>query len=103
MLIEDLRVTIGGERGRNLTNSFIRKLDSFETLNAADREWLLTLSRETSEVAANESLIREGEDPRCVHVILEGLAARCKTTLEGRRQILPICSLATAATCRLLS
>jgi len=69
------------------TNALIAKLEAFSGLTQVDREWLTTISSRTAFVAANTTLIGEGDVPDGVFLILEGFAYRYKTTPEGRRQI----------------
>lgn len=69
-----------------MTNAFIRKLDGFEPLSASDREWLVSITKGAKAVPAGQDLIREGDHPQFVHVILDGFAARYKVTTEGNRQ-----------------
>jgi CRP-like cAMP-binding protein len=68
-------------------NAFIRKLESFEALDADDRAWLVSISSRTKEVDADQDLISEGENPENVLLILDGFAMRYKVTSAGRRQI----------------
>lgn len=70
-----------------MPNPFIRKLDGFERLHDEDRAWLLSLSSRPKHVDADQDLIREGDKPENVHLILEGFAMRYKITARGRRQI----------------
>jgi CRP-like cAMP-binding protein len=70
-----------------MSHPFIRKLEGFEPLQAADRAWLLSLIRDTVEVAANQDIVSEGTNPEMVYLILDGLAMRYKVTFEGRRHI----------------
>ncbi|MCV9967806.1 Crp/Fnr family transcriptional regulator [Pararhizobium sp. BT-229] len=70
-----------------MENAFIRKLDGFLPLPAEDREWLQSLTGRVEEVTADQDLIREGDNPETVHLILEGFAARYKMTIDGKRQI----------------
>jgi CRP-like cAMP-binding protein len=71
----------------SVPNAFIRKLDSFEPLNPDDRAWLLSVTSRTREVAADQDLIREGDNPENVLLIMDGFAMRYKLTAEGKRQI----------------
>jgi CRP-like cAMP-binding protein len=68
-------------------NPLIAKLEAFTDLTLIDREWLTTLSKRPTAVAAHTTLIDEGDEPQDVFLILEGFAYRYKTTPEGRRQI----------------
>lgn len=68
-------------------NAFIRKLQGFGPLGADDRQWLESITSTPNVFAADEDLVREGDNPEVVHVMLDGFAARYKLTAEGRRQI----------------
>ncbi|WP_276121929.1 Crp/Fnr family transcriptional regulator [Pararhizobium qamdonense] len=70
-----------------MPNPFIRKLESFGPLHEDDREWLLSITSRVKEVGADQDLIREGDNPENVHLILDGFAMRYKLTSKGRRQI----------------
>lgn len=70
-----------------MTNPFIRKLESFEPLREDDRDWLRSIISRVKEVGADRDLIREGDNPETVHLILDGFAMRYKLTSKGRRQI----------------
>lgn len=70
-----------------MPNAFIRKLGSFEPLRSDDREWLASVSAHTRLVGADQDLIREGDNPENVLVIVDGFAMRYKMTSDGRRQI----------------
>ena len=66
----------------------IRKLEHFVRLSAADRA---ILSRAAAERVRNFApridIVREGDKPRDVHLILAGWACRYKQLEDGRRQI----------------
>ncbi|MCV9967819.1 Crp/Fnr family transcriptional regulator [Pararhizobium sp. BT-229] len=70
-----------------MENAFIRKLDSFVQLPDEDRKWLQSLTGRVQVLTADQDLIREGDNPETVHLILEGFAARYKMTIDGKRQI----------------
>ncbi|HEV7251965.1 MAG TPA: Crp/Fnr family transcriptional regulator [Mesorhizobium sp.] len=70
-----------------MSNALIRKLEGFGPLREDDRQWLDSITNAPQEVAADVDLIREGDNPEGVHLILEGLAARYKLTTEGQRQL----------------
>lgn len=61
-----------------MPNAFIRKLDSFERLHEDDRAWLLSLTNQAKHVDADQDLIREGDNPETVKLILDGFAMRYK-------------------------
>jgi CRP-like cAMP-binding protein len=64
------------------------KLEAFTRLSQADRA---AIDRVTAlgvkEVAPRRDLVREGDRPTAVHVVLEGWGCRYKTLPDGRRQI----------------
>lgn len=64
------------------------RLAAFTRLSAADREAIeeLTAKRQR-QFAARRDLIREGDKPRAVFLMLEGWACRYKQLADGRRQI----------------
>ena len=63
------------------------RLEAYTRLSRDDRAAIERVSRQTREVAPRRDLIREGEKPRYVHLMLEGWAHRYKTLPDGRRQI----------------
>lgn len=67
--------------------SLALKLEAFVKLSRDDRAAMERLSRTHREVAPRRDLIREGDAPRFVHLVLEGWACRYKTLPDGRRQI----------------
>jgi CRP-like cAMP-binding protein len=64
------------------------KLEAFTRLSQADRA---AIDRVTTvgvkEVGARRDLVREGDRPSAVHVVLDGWGCRYKTLPDGRRQI----------------
>jgi hypothetical protein len=67
-----------------MPNLLTRKLEAFGRLPEADRDDAIENVRT---VRAHEDLIREGERPDNVHLILEGFACRYKILASaGRRQ-----------------
>ena len=70
-----------------MKNLLIRKLEAFGRLPDADRRLLDGIAAPAKDVAAREDLIREGDDPRDVQLILEGFACRYKLLPDGGRQI----------------
>ena len=65
------------------------RLSAFVRLSEAERELLDTvLKRRIRTVPARQDIIREGDNPRNVNVILKGWAQRYKQLEDGRRQIL---------------
>ena len=70
-----------------MPNAFVRKLSLFGPLSIADREILESLCRQPIYVDADEDLVREGDVPTSVHVILDGYACRYKILADGARSI----------------
>jgi len=63
------------------------RLQAFTRLSEDDRAAVAKISKTRRVVAPRRDLIREGEVPRYIHLILEGWACRYKTLPDGRRQI----------------
>ena len=70
-----------------MTNPLTRKLEAFAPLSADDRRLLDDVVRTAREVGPREDLIREGDNPRDVQLVLEGFACRYKLLANGQRQI----------------
>lgn len=65
------------------------KLQHFVHFSEADRMLLAKLATvNRRQVRARQELIREGENPRYVNLVLEGWAVRHKMLEDGRRQII---------------
>ena len=71
-----------------MTNRFIEKLSRFATLDAADVAELAHATARVRRVEPRQDLIREGDQPGPVFVILEGWAFRYKILPSGTRQVL---------------
>lgn len=71
-----------------MQDALIRKLESYEVLSDAERHALGALSLHVRQVTARTDLIREGDPPETVHLILEGFACRYKILPNGQRQIM---------------
>lgn len=69
-------------------NVLTRKLEVFAPLPEADRALLDEVISHSSQVGPREDLIREGEVPDDVHLILDGFACRYKILNDGTRQIM---------------
>lgn len=69
-------------------NRFVEKLQGFGTLNEEDVAALLTATARPRSVAARKDLIREGDRPGPVFVVLDGWACRYKVLPNGARQVL---------------
>jgi len=73
-----------------MQDALVRKLESFEELTDADREALRALIPRVRQVRPRTDLIREGDVPDNVHLILSGYACRYKVLPDGQRQIMAI-------------
>jgi CRP-like cAMP-binding protein len=65
----------------------ITKLEKVSGLSEDDRAALTTLYEDPREMGARRSIIREGERPDHVHLMVKGWAARYKLLPDGARQI----------------
>jgi CRP-like cAMP-binding protein len=71
-----------------MTNAFITKLAALVELSAADRRAVAAATANPRRYAAKQDLIREGDEPGPVFVVLEGWACRYKILPSGTRQIM---------------
>lgn len=71
-----------------MVNRFINKLRGFATLNEEDVTTLLAASSRSRQYAARHDLIRDGDRPGPVFIMLEGWACRYKVLPSGTRQVL---------------
>ncbi|WP_363827007.1 Crp/Fnr family transcriptional regulator [Sphingobium sp. LMC3-1-1.1] len=69
-------------------NRFINKLSRFATLSENDIAALAVATAHPRKIAARHDLIREGDRPGPVFVVLDGWACRYKILPSGTRQIL---------------
>lgn len=69
-------------------NPLIRKLEGFTALSDADRAMLARISAETRRVGPGTDLVREGDAPADVILVMEGIACRHKLRANGARQIM---------------
>jgi CRP-like cAMP-binding protein len=69
-------------------NPLIRKLEGFAPLSDADRATLAQISAETRRVAAHTDLVRQGNKPGGVFLVMSGMACRHKLRANGLRQIM---------------
>jgi CRP-like cAMP-binding protein len=66
----------------------LAKLEQFTRLSAADKQALeRAASGKVRQVGPREDVIREGERPRDVNLVLKGWACRYKVLEDGRKQI----------------
>lgn len=67
----------------------MRKLEQFTRLSSEDKAALLGLTRErVRRIGARECLVREGDKPERINLILSGWVCRYKALEDGRRQIM---------------
>lgn len=70
-----------------MPNPLTRKLETVGRLTDEDRERLQAMISETRDLPARRDVIREGARPECIHLMVEGWAARYKVLPDGSRQI----------------
>lgn len=70
-----------------LGSALALRLEAFTRLSNDDRAALARVSHVTREAPPRRDVVREGEKPRDVHLVVQGLACRYKTLPDGRRQI----------------
>ena len=63
------------------------RLEAFTRLSQDDKAAITRMSKISRVIAARRDLIREGERPKYVHLMVEGWACRYKALPDGRRQI----------------
>ncbi|GJE28884.1 Crp/Fnr family transcriptional regulator [Methylobacterium organophilum] len=73
-----------------MTNPFIRKLENFCALNDEERYLIEVLCRHVRRVEARTDIVQQGDEPRCVNLVLAGWACRYKQFADGRRQIISL-------------
>jgi CRP-like cAMP-binding protein len=71
-----------------MLSPLIRKLENFTALSDDDKRAIQDSTREIRQFGPREDIIREGDKPDNVHLILEGWAARYKLLPEGERPIM---------------
>ena len=71
-------------------NLLARKLQRYVPLSDADRIWLAEALGPARIIPARSDIIREGDDPKGVNVVVEGWACRYRQLRDGRRQIVSI-------------
>lgn len=65
-----------------------RHLNAFTKLSTRDRTLIdRAVSKNVREIGARRDIVREGDKPRAVNVVLEGWACRYKQLPDGRRQV----------------
>jgi CRP-like cAMP-binding protein len=68
----------------------VSKLEAFTRLSADDRAALQSVTRNFYFVDAKRDLVSEGDEPRYVHLVLDGWACRYKQLPDGKRQIVAL-------------
>lgn len=73
-----------------MVNPLVRKLENFARLSSAERQSLDRVTKNTRRLGPREDVIRDGDRPRHVNLIVEGWACRYKQLEDGRRQVISI-------------
>lgn len=71
-----------------MPNHFVQKLRNLAELNSADTAAIVSLTSNPRDYAPKQDMIREGDRPGPVFVILKGWACRYKILPTGTRQIM---------------
>jgi CRP-like cAMP-binding protein len=71
-----------------VTDPLTRKLENFAVLSAEDRRFLAEIARPGHRLHARADIIREGDKPDDVHLVLEGFGCRYKILPDGKRHIM---------------
>src|SRR5437016_2863859 len=66
----------------------IRKLESIGSLSAEERDGLRRLECTRHFAHAHEDIVREGDSPHSVTLLLSGFVCRYKFVADGKRQIM---------------
>ena len=74
-----------------MPNAFIRKLNLFASLSGPDTKLVERICSKPLSIKARQDLIREGEAPDVVHLILDGFACRYKVLLTALARSWPTC------------
>ncbi|UYW26665.1 Crp/Fnr family transcriptional regulator [Methylorubrum extorquens] len=78
----------GGETSDSRTNPLIRKLESLAQLSGGDKAVLERISANPHIVETGTDLIRVGDKPDGVYLIMDGMACRYTLRANGTRQIM---------------
>lgn len=73
---------------RRMHNKFVNKLSGLASLTDIDKKALANVTSQPRRYVARQDLIREGDEPGPVFVVLEGWACRYKILPSGSRQIM---------------
>jgi CRP-like cAMP-binding protein len=66
------------------------RLEAFTRLSSDDKAAIAKISKTSRVIAPRRDLIREGEHPKYVHLLLDGWACRYKALPDGRRQVVAL-------------
>jgi CRP-like cAMP-binding protein len=70
-----------------VSNLLLRKLENFVNLTDDDRQALQVHTDRVQNFGAREDLVKKGQEPPRIYLVLEGWAYRYKQLEDGRRQI----------------
>ena len=70
-----------------MVSALTLRLEAFTRLSADDKAAIARLMKTARVIAPRRDVIREGENPRFIHLMIDGWACRYKTLPDGRRQI----------------
>ncbi len=73
-----------------MSNPFVRRLESFTALSVEHRREIERLTAGDHQLHSHRDIIRSGDEPLVVHVVLSGWACRYKVLPDGRRQIVSL-------------
>lgn len=73
-----------------MANLLVRKLKNFIRLTSEEKQALEKIAQPTRRLGPREDVVRDGDRPRHVNVVLEGWACRYKQLEDGRRQVISI-------------
>ncbi len=70
-----------------MPNHFVQKLKNLADLDSADTNAIIALTSNPRDYGSKQDMIREGDSPGPVFVVLKGWACRYKILPSGSRQI----------------
>jgi len=84
-----------------LPNALIRRLEEYTPLTDADRDELARLCSQSSHtIPPTRDLIREGDAPRSIYVILDGWACHYRSLEDGRGRMMILFKIAVPVAMR---
>ena len=86
-MAESQRSAIVAAAPTSNSRRLLRRLESIYTLSDAEREAIVNLPMQVTDLQADQDIVREGDRPSRSCLILEGYACTYKVTQEGKRQI----------------